>query len=85
MSSGSSTSPSTVAPPPTSRRSRPRARTGSTRGTLAVATDNLVTGSTDYEGQVWPWSYTSRLVACALFMLFLLGLYVTRRPRSSRR
>lgn len=54
-------------------------------GTLAVATDNLVAGSTDYEGQVWPWSYTSRLVACTLFMLFLLGLYVTRRPRSSRR
>ena len=53
--------------------------------TMAVAADNLVAGSMDYEGQVWPWSYTSRLVACILFMLFLLGLYVTRRPRSSRR
>lgn len=54
-------------------------------GTLAVAMDNLVAGSTTYEGQVWPWSYTSRLIACSLVMLFLLGLYVTRRPRSSRR
>lgn len=54
-------------------------------GTLAIASDNLVAGSTDYPNQVWPWSYTSRLVACVLFVLFLLGLYVTRRPRSARR
>lgn len=54
-------------------------------GTLAVAADNLVAGSTDFEDQVWPWSYTARLVACTLFVLFLLGLYVTRRPRSSSR
>ena len=53
--------------------------------TLAIASDNLVTGSTEYPSQVWAWSYTSRLVACTLFSLFLLGLYVTRRPRSSRR
>jgi len=53
--------------------------------TLTVASDNLVAGSTEYPGQVWPWSYTSRLVSCSLFALFLLGLYVTRRPRSSRR
>ena len=51
-------------------------------GTLAIAADNLVAGSTDYEDQVWPWSYTARLVSCVLFMLFLLGLYVTRRPRT---
>lgn len=54
-------------------------------GTLSVASDNLVAGSTTYPNQVWPWSYTSRLVACSLLSLFLLGLYVTRRPRSSRR
>jgi len=53
--------------------------------TLTIASDNLVAGSTEYDGQVWPWSYSSRLVACTLFALFLLGLYVTRRPRSSRR
>ncbi|MGZ5399121.1 MAG: hypothetical protein ACXWDL_07830 [Nocardioides sp.] len=53
--------------------------------TLAIASDNLLAGSTEYDGQVWPWSYTSRLVACTLFVGFLLGLYVTRRPRSSRR
>lgn len=51
-------------------------------GTLAIASDNLVAGSTDYDDQVWPWSYTARLVACTLFMLFLLGLYVTRRPKT---
>ena len=49
--------------------------------TLAIASDNLVAGSVDYEGQLWPWSYTARLVACALFAFFLFGLYVTRRPR----
>lgn len=50
--------------------------------TLAIAMDNLVAGSTNYDDQVWPWSYTARLVSCILFMLFLLGLYVTRRPRT---
>ena len=54
-------------------------------GTLSIASDNLEAGSTDYPSQVWPWSYTSRLVACVLFVAFLLGLYVTRRPRRSRR
>lgn len=53
--------------------------------TLSIASDNLVAGSTEYPTQVWPWSYTSRLVSCSLFALFLLGLYVTRRPRASRR
>ena len=53
--------------------------------TLAIASDNLLAGSTEYDGQVWPWSYTSRLVACTLFVGFLLGLYVTRRRRSWRR
>jgi hypothetical protein len=49
--------------------------------TLAVATENLVTGSTEFNDPVWPWSYTARLVGCSIFALFLLGLYVTRRPR----
>ena len=49
--------------------------------TLAIASDNLVAGSVDYETQLWPWSYTARLVACGLFAFFLFGLYVTRRPR----
>jgi hypothetical protein len=48
---------------------------------LAVATENLFTGSTEFNDPVWPWSYTSRLVGCSIFALFLLGLYVTRRPR----
>lgn len=49
--------------------------------TLAVATENLFTGSTEFNDPVWPWSYTARLVGCSIFALFLLGLYVTRRPR----
>jgi hypothetical protein len=52
--------------------------------TLGVATENLFTGSTEFNDPVWPWSYTARLVGCSLFSLFLLGLYVTRRPRPRR-
>jgi hypothetical protein len=50
--------------------------------TLAVASENLFAGSTEFDDPVWPWSYTSRLVGCSIFSLFLLGLYVTRRPRT---
>ena len=49
--------------------------------TLAVATENLFTGSTEFNDPVWPWSYTARLVGCTIFSLFWLGLYVTRRPK----
>jgi hypothetical protein len=49
--------------------------------TLSVAADTLVHGSYDWPTQLWPWSYTSRLAACAVFMFFLFGLYVTRRPK----
>lgn len=49
--------------------------------TLAVASENLFTGSTEFDDPAWPWSYTARLVGCIVFALFLLGLYVTRRPR----
>lgn len=49
--------------------------------TMSVATDVLVHGSFDWPARLWPWSHASRLVACALLMFFLFGLYVTRRPR----
>jgi hypothetical protein len=49
--------------------------------TLSVATDTLAHGNYEWPTQLWPWSYTSRLAACALFMFFLFGLYVTRRPK----
>lgn len=50
-------------------------------GTLAVATESLAYGSTDFGERVWPWSYPTRLVACLLAGLFGLGLWLTRRPR----
>ena len=49
--------------------------------TLAVAAEPLARGSTDYDEPLWPWSALSRLVASTLVALFLLGLYLTRRPR----
>lgn len=49
--------------------------------TLSVATDLLVHGSFEWPARLWPWSYASRLSACALLVFFLFGLYVTRRPR----
>lgn len=49
--------------------------------TMSVATDVLYQGSTEFPDRVWPWSYTARLVGCLIVALFLLGLYVTRRPR----
>jgi WD40 repeat protein len=49
--------------------------------TLAIATDTLAFGSTDFEEHIWPWSYPARLVACTVLGLFFLGLFVTRRPR----
>lgn len=50
-------------------------------GTLAVATDALAFGGTEFPERVWPWSYRARLSACILVGLFCLGLFVTRRPR----
>jgi WD40 repeat protein len=49
--------------------------------TLAIATDTLPFGSTDFDDRIWPWSYTSRLVMCIVAGVFFLGLFVTRRPR----
>lgn len=49
--------------------------------TLQVAADTLLKGSYAWDRPVWPWSHLARLMACALVMLFLLGLFVTRRPR----
>lgn len=53
--------------------------------TLAVTEEALRAGSTDFGSVVWPWSHLARLVACALVGLFGLGLWLTRRPRRSRR
>ena len=53
--------------------------------TLAVSDEALRSGSTEYGSQVWPWSYTARLVACTLVGLFGLGLWLTRRRRTRRR
>ncbi len=49
--------------------------------TMAVATDTLARGSFAWDTPPWPWSHRARLGACTLFMVFLFGLYVTRRPR----
>jgi len=53
--------------------------------TLAVSGDALRSGSTDFDNEVWPWSYRARLVACVLLGLFGLGLWLTRRQRPWRR
>jgi dipeptidyl aminopeptidase/acylaminoacyl peptidase len=49
--------------------------------TLSVATDTLFQGSTEFPERTWPWSYLARLVGCIVIAVFLLGLYVTRRPK----
>lgn len=49
--------------------------------TLAIATDTLSFGSTEFDEHVWPWSHRARLVACSVVGLFFLGLFVTRRPK----
>lgn len=53
--------------------------------TLAVADTALRSGSTDFDSQIWPWSYRARLVACVLVGLFGLGLWLTRRRTWRRR
>ncbi len=53
--------------------------------TLAVSGDALRSGSTDFDNEIWPWSYRARLMACLLVGLFGLGLWLTRRRRSWRR
>jgi hypothetical protein len=49
--------------------------------TLAVASDALLGGSTQFEEPRWPWSHLAKLVASFVVALFLLGMYLTRRPR----
>lgn len=49
--------------------------------TMSVATDTLFQGSTDFPERTWPWSHVARLVGCIVIGVFLLGLYVTRRPK----
>ncbi|HET7328125.1 MAG TPA: hypothetical protein VFJ14_12665 [Nocardioidaceae bacterium] len=54
--------------------------------TLAVAAKPLAHGSVAFEEPQWPWSDVSKLVVSAVFALFVLGLYLTRRaPRRMRR
>jgi hypothetical protein len=53
--------------------------------TLAVATNALRAGSTDFGNHLWPWSYRARLATCALIGLFGLGLWLTRPPPAVRR
>jgi hypothetical protein len=53
--------------------------------TLAVSGDALRSGSTDFDNEVWPWSYRARLGACVLVGLFGLGMWLTRRRRTWRR
>ena len=53
--------------------------------TLAVSGAALRAGSTDFDNQVWPWSYRARLVSCLLLGLFGLGLWLTRRHRDRAR
>lgn len=50
--------------------------------TMAVSTDALRAGSTDFDEPVWPWSHLARLVALLVVALFGLGLFVTRQPRT---
>ena len=59
----------------------PRGENWAGTGTLAIASDALAFGSTDFEEHVWPWSHRARLIACLVVGLFCLGLFATRRPR----
>lgn len=50
--------------------------------TLQVAARPLAAGSADFEEPDWPASDRAKLVASIVFAGFLLGLYLTRRPRA---
>lgn len=53
--------------------------------TLQVAAQPLVEGTASFEEPSWPWSDVSKLVASVVVTAFLLGLYVTRPVRNTRR
>jgi hypothetical protein len=52
-----------------------------TVGTMEVATDPLTQGSAPFGEPRWPVSSMAKLVGSIVAAVFLLGLYVTRRPR----
>jgi hypothetical protein len=54
------------------------------RDTLEVAAGPLAQGSARFEEPDWPASDVSKLVASVVLSVFLLGLYLTRRPRQSQ-
>ena len=53
--------------------------------TMALAAEALANGSVPYDEPRWPWSDRAKLTPSALAMFFLLGLYLTRRPRRNVR
>ncbi len=52
-----------------------------TVGTMEVATDAVTQGSSPFAEPRWPVSSMAKLVGSVIVAVFLLGLYVTRRPR----
>lgn len=52
-----------------------------TVGTLQVARDPLAQGSAPFAEPRWPASSLAKLVGSVVVAVFLLGLYITRRPR----
>ena len=49
--------------------------------TLEIATQPLASGAAPFKEPDWPVSDLSKLVASAVAALFVLGLYLTRKPR----
>lgn len=58
---------------------------GIERETLAVAAEPLAQGNASFDEPRWPARDLSKLVASIVVSVFLLGLYLTRRPRQARR
>jgi hypothetical protein len=54
------------------------------RPTLEVAAGPLSQGSARFEEPTWPATDVSKLVASVVLSAFLLGLYLTRRPRKGQ-
>jgi hypothetical protein len=58
---------------------------GIDRGTLVVAAEPLAQGNASFDEPRWPARDLSKLVASIVVTVFVLGLYLTRRPRRARR
>jgi hypothetical protein len=58
---------------------------GIDRGTLVVAAEPLAQGNASFDEPRWPARDLSKLVASIVVTVFVLGLYLTRRPRQARR